>query len=1167
MFRFLLTIGSFACIVGMYVLYDRVVVPLMLPEGKRSVVFDEQSDGEHNDELEPYLSLFQPDSWERDPKANIQKIETDQAVILFQTDTVEGNVVKLEPCTILLLDKSSELSPEERIRQAVVMRTPQYAEIEFDGEVSFSRFPFPNIKSGKLLGKVWIDSDMKEPGPQDNLHLETENVVFTESPALTTISTLKDVFFRWGINSGEGSVLRIDLARADPKSKASPKELKRLQFDSLRRLNMFLPEKNDSMVLAAAPPKPAIPAPRTESRIPPLPPQQPLPPLAADSTRQMSIPLDGVATLDIQCRREFVFVPGETKGDWIASFWGNVLAVRTNSDGSSDQITGEELRIVFSPKKPDPSVKSEPNTKTTVEKKGSNVGLGSMEPILFTVRGKMGFDNQPPEPARLTSKRNGGVVMVGDQLQYDLEKNQFYLETEKVAGASKEVFLFLQDNRYVFRSTQGFFYTMDPNGGIGKLTSSSPGNLQGTMGEGPERKNISATWNALQMEPDKFDPKQMVVQMDGGVLFEMQGFGKMKAEKFILWCFVTQGTGATPLKAKSPKGEPDSLSALGNGSLTPDRAMVLGKVHFENENGTCDVNRMDIFFETVAVNGVIERSRWTPQILYETAPESPNGLFVMENIFPFEKMNSSVVSPNRLAGSLKQTIQPVQYLEPQGFSRPPQPSPATAQSPVANKGVLPLTNPSPLRPSPAPANGLVPKTESGGLLGFRSGTGRSAYAITGDRLRMLVQTIEGRSEPSIIHLDGNVRITEQLIGGSAGEAIEIFGEEIKVWEPSTPNTKILIKGKAPKDAEFRGKGVKLNAMEINIRRAENLIWSDGPGRLLALVPAQGGSPNVVVNQGNGKSNLTPLTPFGANQSGGDSRLLVDWNDQMSFNGKTLVFRGKPDQSGIRVRALYQNTQIFADVMMVHLNRLVSFFDDQSDIQAKAESIECAKNVYIRTEEVENNQRKAVNIGEFDGVRVYVETGDFVAAGPGYIRSTSLSDGKGFSVPGSAAPKPAPTAKGETTQLYVRFHKSIRGNYLTSIVEITGNVECMHCPVTSWDAKLGIEDQNAVTKRGYLMNCEKLLIVQMPDPGAETRSVEMTATGRTTIEGPDNLYAGAETIKYNQAKSQVIFDGEAYGKATVYSGKNRIKNSAKKLEYNLETGTVQVLDAEGLEIGR
>ena len=1110
MSRFLLTIGSFAVIVGMYVLYDRFAVPMLLPERTSRVYVDPEP---QHEELTPYFPLFSEDSWERDPTANIQILEIDQTVILFRNETVSGNFIKLEPCTIIFLDKNEALSDEERIRQAFVMKTLQYAEIEFDGEVNFSRVPFPKIKGGKLIGKVSIHSDMKESGPQDDFHIDTENVVFTDSPATTTISTLKDVAFRWGAHSGEGSVLNIELNR-DPKNKKASKELTLLRFDSLKRLNMILSDKDDPVV-ATVPKTPGV----------------------SEATKATTTSQGAATQLDVNCRREFVFVPGKTRGDWLVGFFGDVLAIRTTPDGNADRITGEELQILFSPKTPDSKAKSpDPKAKAATPPSNNVAGLGAMEPILLMVHGKMGINNQRPVPAQLTSKQSGGLVMVGDQIQYDLRKNQLLIETEKTAGASEAVFLYVQDNRYVFRSSQGFLYTLNPEGGIGRLVSASPGGLQGVLGEDDQIKKVSAAWSSLQMEPYKFDPKQMVVQMGGGVRFEMEGFGKMTADKFDLLCRVSQES-----PASQPGKTPDSSLFGGTGTITPDRATALGKVHFENENGTCDVGQMDIVFETVKPDGTVERSRWTPQILCELPPEFLHRL-------PGAGKNSNIVQ--------------VQYREPREFGTPPQPRPAVPHGPVANQGTLPPVT----TPAPA-AKPETTKPDGSDFLGFRSGTSRSLYAITGNRMKMLVRNEGGRSEASIIHLEGNVRVLEKLLSPTAGDPVEILGEELSFWYPSTPNTQIQIKGKAPKDAEFRGKGVKLNSMEINISRARNLIWSEGAGRLLANAPPQGNAqPGVGVNQGNTRPNTAPLVSFGTTKPGGDNRLVVDWNDWMSFDGKTLVFLGKPDLSGIRVRAVYQNTKIVADAMMVHLNRLVSFFDDHSNVEAKTEFIDCTGNVAIRTEEIDNTLTKSLNIGEFVSVRVYVESGYFVADGPGCIRSTSRSNGKGFTLPGGAPVRSAvPTTGDELTHLYVRFHRNVSGNFLTNVVEITGIDHCMYSPVKSWDAKFGVEDLNNVTKRGYVMNCEKLEIVQMPNPIGATQSIELTATGGAKIEGPNNLFAGAEKIKYNQAKSLMILEGDAFGKASVYSDNNR--TSARKIEYNTETGSIQVIDADPFEIRR
>lgn len=1154
-------------------------------------------ENESREDVMPFLGLFPEKTWERG--SNVEMIRDSKTVVLFMNDEIVGKKAILKPCTILFLSDDPDLSPEEKIRRAIVLRTPDYAEVEFDGELDFSKFPFPKMIGGKMFGKVLIQSDMETPALDDDLHLETQDVAFEETPAMTTISTINNVRFRLGANSGEGAMLRLEMAVSDPKNPKSSKTLNRVQFETLKYLNLCFPEESEESqkgLLAATPaPKTASAAPVEGDN------SSAIVPLTARSSgfgegANATIFHTGPATtIDVRCQREFCFrADNENTGGWISSFHGNVNVIRTNPDGAKDHIIGEELQISFMPKL------------SPVGKPGQNVPkmekdnpLGGLEPVKFRVLGRLAQGNQPVVPARLTSSQNGGVVMVGDQILYDIRNNLLALETQNLPGASPDVLMILQ-NRYQIRTAKGFQYITNEDGSFGLLTSEGKGNLKGNLGDAETPKNIDMSWNKMQIEPYNLDPTQLQIQLEGNVRIDMQGFGEMTADKLDLYCRreginAQNQTPQTNVAANAGKKDlmiPGAQTIGKSETLQPERAVAVGNVFFKNGNGTCKVSQMLVFFkQIVGEQGTIQQSRWTPYIMSQ---EPPSPFSSKQNAiqFAFEPLVTGLKTSNPIIQTQYQG--PASGNPTTSMFEPAPTLPKLASMSDSTRTLVATANPAvPVASGsgsiqqsivpPSPQNnptGNQPSMNSQNLLGFHSGDSRSTFDITAERMMLTVFQQEKQSFVQHVWLGGNVRVLENIADVLNGDVIEICGNEVHIWNPSTPNTVIRINGKLPgEEAIFKGKGVQMNAMHVEIFRAENLIWVKSPGRLLTTTGQRNTSvqhsDSLTTTVSSSPDMLVPLNPLGQspkNKSsvGHDNRLVVEWNTDMQFNGETIRFLGQADRNGGRVRAYHQDQKMICDVMEVHLNRLVEFFDDKSDVPIEAETIDCAIKVSVENRQfTENRELKSYDEGIFDAIRIYVKSNDFVAQGPGYLRTTSQGNNKGFSGSenGVLGGKTTQMVKdGELTFLCVWFQDYVRGNFYGNQkrAEIAGRVQTVYCPVRGWDDKIELDRIQAAIRRGYYLSCDRLDIVEMPDPAnPKTSSVELTASstgGTSTIEGEGNAFFGkAQTIKYNQGKSLVVLDGNAYIKAN----QNEIK--AKRIDYDLETGATNTSFTEGLNL--
>lgn len=1138
--RALATLGSIVLLLGLYGLYGWVLVPKVLPlpvESPISELVLHQPKIAH-DESKPYHFLLPEKEWERNPETELHYLKFGETVLLFGKDTPNGKILKLEPCTVLMIQgiddpDLTEEQVKDRLRQAVVLRTPLYAEIEFNKDFNLNDLESLVIVGGRLIGKVTVESDMKLTGPGDDICLETEDIsISLANPAVTQISTIKDVRFRYGYHNGEGSMLNLELTAVNPKNPKSEKQLSRLQFEKLKRLQLIFPENSE---LA--------------------------PKVVADASGQLLqgkriLPTGPATFLDVKCQRQFSFYSQQPAGSWIARFQGSVDIDRTTPDGLTDQLDAEDVSIVFQEKKPTPATAPAKSTAKTAEKDKIGGKMGDLEPVLFKALGRLAQGNQPNVPARLTSKRNGGVLMRGDQLLYDLRKNLLTLETQTAPGASPEVEIVLED-RYHIRGQKGFEYLMGPQGELGRLVSLGKGSLTGNFGEPDRPRNLFLSWNQMQIMPDPEKKDLITLKLWNGIAANLEGFGKMTAGRLDLWCQSTPRDKTKPAATTPPRsadsqgalpgmgGSGDVMAMAEKSQLRPVDAVVSDNVRFENDSGVCNVNRLDVIFAS---------SETLPSTaLYRNVPD----------------------------GGRTRLVRLVQHVQ----SKDPQREVLAASAPASPS--IPLYEAKPNEPvaSRAPTRGAAPVSKPAAtrsLLGMQSGNTPARYEITGNVMQMKVdETGKGEARVEALKIEGDVRVIETVLDRTQGDMIEIQGEEIRVWNPSTDATQVQIVGHPRRDAEFKGRGVRMIAREINISRPENKIWSNGMGRLLISsdktnrATAPNGSPQSA------PAELTPmtLTPLKSLASGGrnaDSPLVVEWNERMVFDGKTILF-GDHKKAGSRVQTIFQDKNIWCNVMEIHLNRLVNFFEkeDPGLVPPEADTIRCLHEVHVRIRETdEAGQLKSINEARFETLTYRVKMNYFVATAleRGELRRTFLGSEKGLGesklkLPVSASPKTSQNGTGESLSFlsvwfYQDMHGTLQPNYLD--VEINGDVQTAYCSVESWDDIIRLDNIKAALQRGYILECEKLRLLQMPDPmNPKQGAVELRAQENAKIEG-GQIYGSAREIKYQQARNLVIFEGHA--KIHAYDDGKPMGFAADAIEYNTETGAYQARQSSGVIIG-
>ena len=1055
------TIFSFFLVLAAYFLYGWALVPLVLPNpsgrGDLPVVRIDPEGGIVREEIAHFLNLLPEGEWERDPQHEIHFLQFDQIVVLFGKDDPKGKLLRLQPCTVLMLPSGHEHLDEETLRQTIILRTPQYAEIEFDRDYDISKIPLPKPVSGTLFGKVSLKSDMSDPGPQDDLYLETEDIRITDSPGLTRIETAieKEVRFNWGLHSGTGTGLLLEVAQSDLMQSQAPKELSSVRFQRIRSLNLVFPEES------------------------------------------------GVTTLDVQSRGRFEFAANPTEQGWTASFYQDVTMVRTNPDKTVDKLIADEVHLTLTEKPEENFVAAEGNTSP----------FSRLEPVLFVAQGRKGQNGQAPVPARLSVKQGGDVTLVGDQIYVDLRTDFLSLSTRPEAGASPFVEIVVAD-QYTIRSDRCVEYTLGQDGAFGKFASEGKGTLTGKAGEGTAAKDIHLAWNEMRMMPHPVIKDHVILMLDKGISARMTGFGTMTANKLEL-CFSFAPSDST---AAGTSGTGQQKS-----SLLLDHAIVRENVLFETASGACRVKQLNIFFTNIDSYGRALQSRWMPQMLTERPPVAPGGAVAQQTIRQVQHLEP-------LAPIQTQLYAPPATTAPSYANRTPNQMPPQTQAPARPKGFVETQN----------------------LLGIKSSPGGGKFEMTGDIMKMEVVLHNGQSSAEIVAIEGNVRLKENVANNVPNSAIEMAGDTVTIWNPADPTTLIKIVGQATgSDAILKGKGVELRARELNLSRQDNTFWSPGAGRLVAQT---------------GQISMPGMPTANPNTNG---TLVVEWNKDMRCDGKVLQFIGQRDINGNRVKVLYQNTMLWCNEMQILLNRQVMFFDDQSPVEPKAVEISCAHDVYVQSQQFDaQGKRKSMDSAKFTKLWYYVEKNYFVGEGPGELNSVFLGSGQGFDPinNNSAGTSGNRNTSEQLNFLAIWFQDKMQGSLLgnSKKVEFLGRkVEAAYCPVTSWNDKIGIDNLAAVRRTGYILECERLVIEEMPNPvNLSQSSMELTAVGSAIIEG-SGIYGRARTIKYNQAKSTVEMDGNVTIEVT--TSEQTSKQSAAAIRYNIETRAIELIQAQGLGI--
>ena len=154
-------------------------------------------------------SYFPTDHWSLTSPPIV--IESGQMMLVLNDYTRNDNgSIDIDRCAVVLF-QTPRVHGEPPPRDAIVLNAPGGAHLQFDDDFDPAQGRAGRIVQGSFPGTITIRSEMESPGPDDDLWIETRDLMMNEA----VVKSMGEVKFRYGKSSGGGRHLEIGLARDD----------------------------------------------------------------------------------------------------------------------------------------------------------------------------------------------------------------------------------------------------------------------------------------------------------------------------------------------------------------------------------------------------------------------------------------------------------------------------------------------------------------------------------------------------------------------------------------------------------------------------------------------------------------------------------------------------------------------------------------------------------------------------------------------------------------------------------------------------------------------------------------------------------------------------------------------------------------------------------------
>ena len=532
--------------------------------------------------------------------------------------------VDLTKCVAILFPTDRH-SPNRRggaPQDAVVFEAPGGARLQFDENFEPSRGKVGKIVVGEFPGEITIRSRMSDPGPDDDLLIVARDLIMNE----TLIASPHEVSIRHGRNRGGGRRLEIKLIEEEGARQGSLKiagvesievfeqvqlELQLGGLNPLRDngrdgvarfspplggeglgeggapVTRLLPhnasrdQRHAIHLTAYTPPVDAGSADEDaaawadgpELADPQAQPNQP-PSVYARPGRPAQPPRQDVAPLDppleVTCAGSFRI----DFTDFTATFRDRVRATQLNLNGQSDQLTCNELRLVFGAGEQRRRVVIDPRNEPELANRQKKA-LEKLQPRRLEA---IGNPVKVDSPAR-------GVTARGERLSYDFGTRQLSIAGQRAVIARGESFVQAPLIRYEQPADSA-------NAAIGRMWVAGPGRLRAATSKDRPDRLVEAEWTAA---PGVDYPVQLVRNPAGAPVltvlgrprFSATGVGELTSDRLTVVLEETDADG--------PDGPVIELGGDAGQAILAERIDASGRVELDSPRLTASTNELTVW--------------------------------------------------------------------------------------------------------------------------------------------------------------------------------------------------------------------------------------------------------------------------------------------------------------------------------------------------------------------------------------------------------------------------------------------------------------------------------------------------------------------------------------------------------------------------------------------
>jgi hypothetical protein len=467
-----------------------------------------------------------------------------------QADAPQATQVKISRFALLVFPTP----PREGItppQDAIILEAPQGASLHFD-DFRPERGHIGQITRGLFPGPITIRSSMNDPGPEDDLLVETADLEMNTRLLYTT----RPVRFRLGQNMGGGHELEIRFL-AEEHARPRDAGFKIAGIESLevrRKVRLRLQLETGGLLPGnRKPSESSSRAPRGNS-IPNRPGAEAAPaPQSGEVSRSHAERGNEKPPVEITCNGPFHF----DFVHYIASVDRDVVLRQINPNGPSDQVTCNQLDVHFAPK-PRSDGQVEPVIVDPARRQQRD--LSRLEPAMIVAAG---------HPVVITSPARQAEAR-GDRVQIDLRASRL------AVNSSREAMLVSGQN--VIRAPAIEYQhpaANDPTT-IGRFKASGPGVLYFVPDITKPQQVLQATWRRLvELGRDNGQPS---LALEGRPQLAMANMGALAADRIVVQLRELQGSAAAGI------GLPISGGGAAQSKLQvmPDRLTATGRVEFQS---------------------------------------------------------------------------------------------------------------------------------------------------------------------------------------------------------------------------------------------------------------------------------------------------------------------------------------------------------------------------------------------------------------------------------------------------------------------------------------------------------------------------------------------------------------------------------------------------------